>query len=198
MKKIVVACLVAMIGVVAAPQAFARNAGDVVLRVGAAMVDPAGDGALDGALDVDSNTQLGIDATYMLNDTLGVGVLGATPFKHDITVAGEKVGSTRHLPPTITLQYHPQLDSQFQPYVGAGVNYTQFYNETSTLGALELDKSVGLALEAGVDYAIAKNVGLSAAVWKADIDTDATLDGKPLDTVAIDPWVYMLGAYYEF
>lgn len=198
MKKLVVTCLVAMMGAGISSEGFARTAGDVVLRAGAAMVDPAGDGALDGALDVDSNTQLGIGVTYMVNDTVGVGVLGATPFKHDILVGGEKVGSTRHLPPTITLQYHPKLESPFQPYVGAGVNYTHFYNETSTLGALELDPSTGLALEAGVDYAIGKNVGLNAAVWNADIDTDATLDGKALDTVEIDPWVYMVGAYYEF
>lgn len=198
MNKSVIACLLAASCIGMASEAFARQPGDVVLRLGAAMVSPDGDGALDGALDVDDNTQLGISATYMLTDSLGIGVLGATPFKHDITLSGEKIGSTRHLPPTVTLQYHPNLDSQFQPYVGAGFNYTHFYNESSTLGDLELEESTGAALELGMDYAIAKNMGLNAAVWKADIDTDATLDGEALDTVEIDPWVYMVGAYYDF
>ncbi|MCB1638885.1 MAG: hypothetical protein KDI15_08560, partial [Thiothrix sp.] len=87
-------------------QAWAYEAGDIVVRFGAAHVDPAGDGALDGALDVDSNTQLGVSASYMLNANFGVAVLAATPFKHDITLNGTDIGSTKHLPPTVTAQYH--------------------------------------------------------------------------------------------
>lgn len=202
MKKTLALCAIALVGMSLTTPSMAREKGDVVVRVGAAMVDPTGDPALDlgstGKITVDSNTQLGIDLTYMLSDTLGVGVLGATPFKHDIQLSGSKIGSTRHLPPTITLQYHPKMDGRFQPYVGAGFNYTHFYNDTTILGDLELDKSTGVALELGADYALAKNMGLNAAVWKADIDSKAKLGGAPLGTVKIDPMVYMLGAYYEF
>ena len=107
-------------------QAWAYEAGDVVVRFGPTYVDPAGDGALDGALDVDSNTQLGVSTSYMLNPNFGVAVLAATPFKHDITLNGATIGSTKHLPPTVTAQYHFNTGTPFRPYVGAGVNYTQF------------------------------------------------------------------------
>ena len=129
--------LVAGLALVAiSTQTLAYEQGDKVVRIGAAMVHPAGDGALNGALDVGNNTQLGLDGTYMLNNQLGIGVLAATPFKHDITLNGKNIGSTKHLPPTVTLQYHFNTNTQFHPYVGAGVNYTQFFTERSSLGKL--------------------------------------------------------------
>ncbi|MEZ5536291.1 MAG: OmpW family outer membrane protein [Thiolinea sp.] len=198
MKKLVMACMVAMIG--AGSQAFAYEPGDIVLRVGAAQVDPAGDG-LDTALghiDVDSNTQLGLSTSYMVTDKLGVAVLAATPFKHDITLDGETIGDTKHLPPTVTLQYHIDTGSAFRPYLGAGFNYTHFFSEDSVAGKLDLDHSFGLAAEAGFDYALNDRWALNAAVYYADIDTTAKLDGAKLGDVEIDPWVYMLGASYRF
>lgn len=191
--------LVAGLALVAiSTQALAYEQGDIVVRVGAAMVHPAGDGALNGALDVGNNTQLGLDGTYMLNNQLGIGVLAATPFKHDITLNGKNIGSTKHLPPTVTLQYHFNTNTQFHPYVGAGVNYTQFFTERSSLGKLELSHSFGPAIEAGFDYALDKNWGANLGIWYADIDTKAKLNGAKLDTVKIDPVVYMIGASYKF
>ena len=191
--------LVAGLALVAiSTQALAYEQGDIVVRVGAAMVHPAGDGALNGALDVGNNTQLGLDGSYMLNNQLGIGVLAATPFKHDITLNGKNIGSTKHLPPTVTLQYHFNTNTQFHPYVGAGVNYTQFFTERSSLGKLELSHSFGTAIEAGFDYALDKNWGANLGIWYADIDTKAKLNGAKLDTVKIDPVVYMIGASYKF
>ena len=191
--------LVAGLALVAiSTQALAYEQGDMVVRVGAAMVHPAGDGALNGALDVGNNTQLGLDGSYMLNNQLGIGVLAATPFKHDITLNGKNIGSTKHLPPTVTLQYHFNTNTPLHPYVGAGVNYTQFFTERSSLGKLELAHSFGPAIEAGFDYALDKNWGANLGIWYADIDTKAKLNGAKLDTVEIDPVVYMIGASYKF
>lgn len=195
-KTTAVACLVALAGL--SSQAFAYDKGDFVVRAGAVLVDPQGDGALNGALDVDDNTQLGINMTYMFTDNIGLGVLGATPFEHDITLNGAKIGSTKHLPPTITAQYHFDTGSAFKPYVGVGLNYTVFFEEESTLGDLELDDSVGVAFEAGVDYWVNDKWGVNFSIWKADIDSDAKLDGADLDTVEIDPLVYLLAASYKF
>lgn len=196
MNKSLIAALALVAGL--SSQAFAYEQGDMVMRVGAAMVHPAGDGALNGALDVGNNTQIGLDGTYMLNNQLGIGVLAATPFKHDITLNGQTIGSTKQLPPTVTVQYHFNTDSSFKPYVGAGVNYTQFFTERSSLGKLELAHSFGPAIEAGFDFGIDKNWGANVGIWYADIDTDAKLNGKKLDTVKIDPVVYMIGASYKF
>lgn len=135
----------------AAPAAQAFEAGDFVVRAGAVHVAPddssdsitvggaplLGPG-VDSRVTVDSNTQLGLRATYMFTDHLGLGVLGATPFRHNIYGGGDlpsdlKLGETKHLPPTLTLQYYPLASSsQFQPYAGIGVNYTVFFEEKTT------------------------------------------------------------------
>lgn len=186
------------LGCLIAGNALAYDAGDIVVRAGVATVDPAGDGALDGALDVKSNSQLGLTLTYMLSDDWGVGVLAATPFEHDITVSGKTVGSTKHLPPTVTAQYHFSAGDTVHPYVGLGVNYTEFFSEESVLGDLALDSSFGLAAELGADFNFNQHWGANIALWYIDIDTDASLDGAKLATVQIDPWVYNLGLSYKF
>ena len=202
----------------AAPAVQAYEAGDFIGRVGVATVDPDSSsgnlnsnalGEIDGAkVSVDSNSQLGLTATYMLTDQIGVGVLAATPFKHDIKGDGAALGGTgklaetKHLPPTITLQYFPMPSgSKFQPYVGAGVNYTNFFEEKTTQTLTNTYDA-----EIGLDYMITENVGINAAVWWIDIDTEATINAYAGNAVAdtstidvdIDPWVYMVGVSYKF
>jgi outer membrane protein len=212
----------------------AYEQGDWIIRVGAANVDPdtdsdkidvAGLATLEG-VDVDDDTQLGITATYMLTDIWAVELLAATPFEHDITVKGASLdaGSTKHLPPTVTFMWYPfgGKDNKFQPFVGAGVNYTYFWDEEvdneleEALGVitepvtgstapvpadLDLDDSWGVAGRAGFDYRFNDRWGLTASVWWLDIDTDATIETEIADVkfdVEIDPWVYMVGVSYKF
>lgn len=225
----------------------AHEANSFILRVGAVMVEPNEDssdlsvktadiGTVENArVGLNSDTQLGINFTYKFTDNLGIGVLGATPFKHDIQSAGllsdlglGNLGSTKHLPPTVTLQYFPlSPSSKVQPYVGIGFNYTTFFQEdtSSDLTAafqtvadlndvavtvtgvdLKLDDSFGLAAELGVDYMLTDRLMLNAAIWYADIDTEATLTGKTEEginvkaklDVDIDPMVYMVSVGYKF
>jgi len=199
----------------AAPAVQAYEAGDFIGRVGVVTVapdassDPITNLSSDARVDVDNNTQLGLTLSYMLTDQLGLGVLAATPFSHDIKGDGDlaglgKLAETKQLPPTITLQYFPMPSgSKLQPYVGAGVNYTIFFDE-QTAGALagtdiELDDSFGLAAEVGLDYMITENIGVNAAVWWIDIDTEAKIEAvnQTVD-VEIDPLVYMVGLSYKF
>ncbi|MGE8500315.1 MAG: OmpW/AlkL family protein [Pseudomonas sp.] len=221
-KPLIAASLIAM--ALAAPMAHAHQAGDLILRVGAATVAPnedssdlsiAGSKAAGTKATLDSDTQLGLTGTYMVTDHLGIGLLAATPFQHSVGVKGlgaldGKLADIKHLPPTLTLQYFP-LDSasKVQPYVGAGINYTLFFDEDLTsqrsaqgFSNLKLDNSVGLALEAGLDYQITENVLFNASVWYLDIDTTATTNldgvGKVKVDVDVDPWVYMVGLGYKF
>ena len=196
MKKSLIAVCVALACVAGNAQAY--EAGDKVLRLGAVNVNPQGDGALDGALDVEDNTQLGINLTYMFTDVLGVGILGATPFEHDITLNGGKVATTKHLPPTVTLQYHFNTGTSFHPYAGLGFNYTVFFEEDMGGDDLELDPSFGLAAELGMDFSLTDQWGLGLSVFYADIDSDAKLNGDDLDTVEIDPLVVLLSGSYKF
>jgi len=201
----------------AAP-AMAYEAGDWVVRGGATMVDPdassnavkANGGATDLRVDVDDDTQLGLTVTYMLSNRRGIEVMAATPFKHTVTTdegtvvpVGTEVGETKHLPPTVSAVYYFS-DSQFQPYVGAGINYTTFFSEDSSVGGdMKLDDSWGLALQAGADYHINENLHINASVRWIDIETDATIKGTALGadldvTVEIDPMVYSIMVGYTF
>ena len=204
MKKTAVSTLIGAVVLAASSAASAYEAGDIIVRAGVASVQPTETMEAGSTLDtlnggLGNNEQLGITASYMLTDKLGLELLAATPFKHDITANGTKIGDTKHLPPTLSLQYYPMdTQSALQPYVGVGVNYTTFFSEESTLGDLKLDDSWGLAAQAGVDYAVSDNVVLNAAVWYIDIDSDASLNGADIGTVEIDPWVYMVGVGYKY
>lgn len=111
----------------------------------------------------------------------------------DPRLALTQVGKTKHLPPTLSLQYHFAPQATLRPYVGVGLNYTLFFEE-KTQGALagtklELDPSFGLAGQVGVDVALNDLWFVNADVRYIDIDSDAKLNGASLNTVNIDPYV---------
>lgn len=185
-------------------QAIAYGEGDFFTRLGVAKVAPKSDNGslVDGAIeaDVQDKTNFAFTLGYRFHDNVGVELLAALPFEHDIYLNGENLASTKHLPPTLTVQYYPLGGTQasVQPYLGAGINYTRFSSESSELGDLSLDSSWGAAGQVGVDLLIDDNWALNAAAWYIDIDTDATLNGDDIGTVEIDPWVVMAGISYRF
>ncbi|MFW6346933.1 MAG: OmpW/AlkL family protein [Halomonas sp.] len=191
-------------------QAMAYGAGDFFTRLGVAKVAPKSDnGALANetlAVDVQDDTNFAFTLGYRFHDKVGVELLAALPFEHDISLTaadGNTIpASTEHLPPTLTVQYYPLggTAASVQPYLGVGVNYTRFSDETIGIeGAeLSLDDSWGAAGQVGVDLLINDNWALNAAAWYLDIDTDASLGGEPIGTVEIDPWVVMGGISYRF
>lgn len=192
-----------VLGSLAAP-AFAQQAGEWTIGLGAHQVNPKSDnGSLAGGTldaDVGSNVRPTITAEYFLRDNLGLEVLASFPFQHDLNIVGlGRVGSTKHLPPTVSLQYHFGQGT-VKPFIGGGVNYTRFFS-TDTSGALagsdlELDDSFGLAVHAGIDFEVSQNGSIRIDARWIDIDTDVKLDGVDIGTVNIDPLVY--GAAYVF
>ncbi len=190
-----------------ASPAFAQSKGDFTLGLGLGYVAPKSDnGTLAGGtlpIEVGDNVQPTLTFEYFVMDNLGVEVLAATPFKHDIDVKGVgKIGTTKHLPPTISLNYHFAGMGKFAPFVGAGLNYTVFFSEKTTgpiAGSrLKLDDSVGVALHAGFDYWISDKAALRADVRWADIDTDVELNGTKIGTVEIDPMVVGVSYVMKF
>lgn len=192
-----------VLGGLAAP-AFAQQAGEWTFGVGAHQVNPKSDNGslVGGTLDVEvgSNVRPTITAEYFVRDNLGIEVLAAWPFEHDISISGVgQVGSTKHLPPTVSLQYHFG-EGTVKPFVGLGINYTLFMSE-DTEGALagadlELDDSFGLAAHAGIDFKVGEKGAIRIDARWIDIDTDVKLNGTDIGTVTIDPLVY--GAAYVF
>ncbi|MEO3735357.1 outer membrane protein OmpW [Shewanella baltica] len=189
----------------------AHQAGDIIVRAGAVVVAPnesSDDVAGKGEFQISNDTQLGLNFGYMLTDNFGVELLAATPFSHDVSLGGTKIAETKQLPPTLVAQYYfGNSQSVVRPYIGVGVNYTNFYDNefTNDLGGaltdLSMTTSWGLAAQAGVDYQVNKNWLVNASVWYAQISSDVKfkLSG---DTVVIgtdiDPWVYMVSVGYTF
>ncbi|MCC3254207.1 OmpW family outer membrane protein [Xanthomonas campestris pv. campestris] len=191
---------------VSAP-ALAQSKGDWLLGVGAHQVAPKSDnGSLaGGTLDVDVGTDIRptITAEYFIADNWGIELLAALPFEHDINIRGlGRVGSTKHLPPVVSLQYHFNSQGKVSPFVGAGINYTRFFS-TETSGALagndlDLDASWGLAAHAGLDVKISDRGALRMDMRWIDIDSDASLNGNRIGTVNIDPLVYGVAYVHRF
>jgi len=185
--------------------ALATEAGDWTLSVGAHVVNPASNngslaaGALEA--DVGSDWKPTITAEYFFTPNLGLEVLAALPFKHDISLNGVKAGSTKHLPPTFTLQYHFNGE-KVSPFIGAGVNYTLFFDQQTTGlldGAdLDLSNSWGLAAHAGLDFRLSDTASLRVDARWIDIDTDVSVNGADVGTVKIDPIVYGLAYVWKF
>ena len=202
MKKTLIPIAIAL-ALGAAMPAFAQSKGDWTLGVGVHQVNPKSDNGTLAAgtlpLEIDSDVKPTVTFEYFLRDNLGLEVLAALPFKHDIAVKGVgKVGETKHLPPTVSLQYHFNSKGKVSPLLGVGLNYTTFFSEDTT-GALEgarlkLDDSWGLAAHAGIDFAVSERSAIRVDARWIDIDTDVKLDGADIGTVNIDPIVY--GAAY--
>jgi len=208
--------------------ASAYEAGDWIVRTGAVNVDPDGDssslqllgvGKLSGTgVEVDDDTQVLLNVTYMATSNVGIELLAATPFEHTVDTTGlgglglsdVKLGTIKHLPPTLSVLWYPMnANSKFQPFIGGGVNYTYFFDEDvsgaaqDALGArnLELDDSWGLAFRAGADYMLNDCWSVHAGVYFLDIETTAEVStalGKVKTDVDVDPWVYTLGIGYKF
>lgn len=218
MKKVLtLAVAAALAGGTAMTHAY--EAGDWILRAGAVTVAPDADSdtvpGLGVTVDVDDNTQLSLIGTYMATEQFGIELLAATPFSHDIDVneINAQAGETKHLPPTLSIQWYPRGGSAgWQPYVGVGVNYTYFFDEEADSDLegivgkadLDLDDSFGLSASAGVDIPFGEHWAFNAGIWYIDIDTTAEVtlreagNQKVKFDVDIDPWVYNIGIAYKF
>ena len=205
MKRISITFAATCIALLLAAPASAHEQGSWIVRAGIGSVAPDSDN-LDlgpaGVIEVEDGTSLTLSFTYMFRQNWAFDVLAAWPFSHDVELGGIKVASTDHLPPTFSMQYHFAPDAKFQPYIGAGLNYTTFFS-TDTKGPLagtklDLDDSFGLGLQLGADIAVNDKWVVNLDLRYIDIESDAKLDGADLGSVVIDPWVYIVAVGYRF
>jgi len=195
------------------------------LTLGAINVNPSSDASalkdtsgadIGSGLIAGSETQLGIFVDYRFSETLNLNVIAATPFTHGLTgsgaLAGVDIGQTKHLPPTVVFQYHFPMHDQFKPFIGAGLNWTTFFEEAASQSLknffgtsnvqIEIDDSVGLALQAGFNVPINEQFDFyfMAALFDIDADADVIVDNvKTLSSkVEIDPLVTMAGVRFQF
>ncbi|MEL0611796.1 OmpW family outer membrane protein [Marinomonas arenicola] len=198
---------VALVSALCSSVVLAHNEGDFFVRGGAAIVMPneSSDDVGGNELKIDDDTQLAATFTYMATDNIGVELLLATPFTHDVKLDGNKVAEVSQLPPSLMVQYYfAQADSKIRPYVGAGVNYTFFFDEKGkgvlSNDDINVDDSMGWTVQAGVDAKFAENWFANASIWYMDIDTDVRTETETVGTIhtEIDPVSVMLGVGYTF
>ncbi len=146
------------------------------------------------------------DVSYFFTENIAAELILGTTYskiygKGSIAGLGE-VGKTWLLPPTLTLQYHFTDFGAFKPYVGAGVNYTVFYNQSGkSAESLDVKNTFGVALQAGFDYMFDKHWGANVDVKKIFLrpDFDATVGGANVSGKAkLDPWLVGAGITYRF
>ena len=204
MKKITALTLAALLASTAAP-ALAQDQGDFTVGLGLAGVLPeSSNGVLAGPtpIDVDNGYSVTITGEYFIADNIGIELLAAWPFSHDIDSNGVKIGEVKHLPPTLSLQYHFTNNSNITPFIGAGINYTTFV-EDKAVGplagsSLDLDDSWGLALHAGLDYKVSANGALRTDVRWANIESDVKLNGVNIGKAKINPWIVGVSYVHKF
>lgn len=184
-------------------QAQADDKGNWIVRGRALYLDSANKDNTGLDLSVNNKTFPEVDITYFLSPNLALELVLTYPQKHDIRAAGTKIGTLKHLPPTLSVQYHFPMGS-FRPYVGVGLNYTNFSKVDfdpaidTLLGPSIEHSSVGLALGVGVDFAIGGGWLLNADVKKVQIRTDVSSFGSKAGTFKVDPMLFSLGIGKRF
>ena len=197
----------------AAPAALAQ---DNVLKVGGTFYQThsrtdglSGIGVPAGA-DADVGNATTVIFTYerLFTPNLGVEfVIGIPPTikakaTGSVAFLGDDVLSAKNVAPTLFINYHLFAPTDaLRPYLGAGINYTRFTNVKSTLAPdVKMGSSTGLALQAGLNYAINKDWGLFASIAKLNVKSKVVAAGATVLTTTVDfrPIVYSAGVSYQF
>ena len=202
MKKIL---LSAAVGLFVATQVTAQDS-PWLLRARAVnlqMANTTSGAATTLDVNVNNKTIPEVDITYFFNKNVATELVLTVPQSQTVSAGATPLGSFKHLPPTLTLQYHFTDLGSFKPYVGAGVNYTQI-SSVSLSGGAALDPltlnnhSWGTAFQVGVDVPLDKQWSLNLDVKKVGIKTDVYSKGASVGTLKLDPTLVGVGLGYRF
>jgi outer membrane protein len=159
------------------------------------------------AIRVEDKTIPELDISYFLTKNLAAELILTYPQKHDVKVGNSaigafKAGSFKHLPPTLTVQWHFNPEGIFRPYLGAGVNYTRITSESLAVPGvtrlrLESD-SWGGAVQAGFDVEVGKNMFVNFDVKKVQIRSNLYAASGKVARLKLDPLLVGVGFGYRF
>ena len=197
------------------------KAGDVLVRVRAILVAP--NETTSGITpsfpnehaSVNNSVMPEVDVTYMATDNVGFELIAATTTHTASGTSGTtgsigKLASTWVLPPTLTAHCHFNPHGAVRPYLGAGINYTIFWNEKASAGleaavgktSVHMSDSVGYALQAGLDVDISPKTFINFDVKYINMNTTATLQTTAAGTqslrVHLNPLVFGAGIGFRF
>ncbi|OON59438.1 hypothetical protein B0920_23960 [Massilia sp. KIM] len=176
-----------------------------LLRGRAVHIDPVNHASpIGGAgnadrIEVSSKTIPEVDISYFITPHIAAELVLTYPQKHSVRLDGQRIGSFRHLPPTLSLQYHFQPGAAFNPYVGLGLNYTRISKVRLLEGLCELENdSWGASVGAGVDYRLNERWSLNVDVKKLQIRSDVFVGGAKISKLKVDPVLFGVGVGYRF
>jgi outer membrane protein len=182
----------------ALPPAAQAQEGPWHVRVRALNLDPANKDSTGLDLTVNSKVFPEVDISYFFSPEFSAELILTYPQKHTVKAGGTEIGSLKHLPPTLTAQYHFTGLGSFVPYVGAGINYTRFSSVDLPDGVSIKKDSWGAALQVGVDVPIDKTMSFNFDVKKVQIATDVSAGGAPLGEFKVDPLLVGVGLGWRF
>jgi outer membrane protein len=192
------ALALAVAGGLALPMLAQAQATPWLVRVHALNLDSANKDSTGLDLTVNNKVFPEVDVSYFFSPNVAAELVLTYPQKHTVKAGGAEIGSLKHLPPTLSLQYHYTDLGAFKPYAGVGLNYTRFSGVNLPAG-VSIDKnSFGLAVGAGFDYEIQKNVYFNVDVKKVQIKTTVSAGGNELGDFKVDPLLVGVGIGYRF
>ncbi len=202
------------LGLALAAPAFAQDTGSWIIRARAVSLKSANTNSADlkatltslGSAEAKINDRWlpEVDITYFFTPNLSAELILTYPQKQklSITNVGE-IGTFKHLPPTLSLQYHVTGLGGFRPYVGAGVNFTNIsdvkWGATGQALGLNLKRtSTGLSLQLGFDVPMGDGWLFNADIKKVQLKTDVSSNGTKIGTFKVDPTLISLGVGKRF
>ncbi len=195
-----------VIAAVLATGAFAAQAAESpwMMRVRAVNLDSANKDDTGLGLTVNNKVIPEVDFSYFFSPNLAAELILTYPQKHTLSSNGTEIGTLKHLPPTLSLQYHFAPNDTFRPYVGAGLNYTIFSNVEfipavdTALSPSVKHTSLGLSFQVGFDYEISKNLYLNVDIKKVQIGTKVYSKGTEVGKFKVDPLLVGVGLGFRF
>ena len=197
-NRITALAAIALATIAAALPAQAQDKGDWIVRGRALKLDSANKDTTGLGLSIDNKTFPELDISYFVTPNIAVELILTYPQKHTLYSNGAEIGTLKHLPPTLTAQYHFNAPG-FRPYVGLGVNATNFSDVQFTpavsaaLSPNVKRMSYGLAMNVGVDVPVGGGWLVNLDVKKVKLATDVYAGTTKAGTFTIDPTLISLG-----
>lgn len=248
MTRVLTPLAIAVAAMVNAQQASADwlSDGDFIVRVGASWIDPDDshndlrftEDFIHEDFDIDADTTWNISGAWLPVEHWGVELMYIGSTNHDldleriryddvfVDVDGYDVGDFDASYANAYVNWYPlSRDCMVQPYVGIGINYTDFSDESfsrqfrddlNSLDLIDVDyglsHSWGFTGQIGVDFKFGRESAflVNAAVLYIDADTDYRISytdnlllpparfTNEITDVDYSPWVFNLGVGYSF